>query len=492
MLLLKLLQMRIDVLFVFFIASAISSFGQCTTGVSVFPYSEGFESNNGGWISGGTGNDWAWGTPVKPVISAAGGGIKCWVVGGLTGSSYTDGEASWLQSPCFDFTNLQYPYIEFKVLWEMERRFDGASLQYSLDNGVAWATVGASNDVTNCLNANWYNFSPITYLASLSTTRDGWSGNRQPTFGSCQGGNGSNGWVLAKHTLPYLAGKAGVIFRFIFGAGTICNNYDGFAIDDILIKEAPANDASFTYSCVNSRTVNFTNTSALCPLTYTWNFGDPSSGTSNTSAAVNPSHTFSGPGKYTVTLTASGPDNAPSTISKDIYIIDAEVIMLQRVNCQTNTGGSLTIDVSGADGQPLNLLWNTTPPQTTTIISGLSEGIYSVKVSGANVCPLTVTGRAEKDFSCSGIYFPSAFTPNNDGRNDDFGPLGSLLSLTDYQLSIYNRWGERVFYSNNPFERWKGTVNRLETDSNMFGWYAEFSVPGKSKEKRKGTVMVIR
>jgi PKD repeat protein len=374
----KLLQMRIIVLLSFFIVSAISSFGQCTGSITNFPYNEGFELTNGGWFSGGAGDDWAWGTPAKPVINAAGGGTKCWVVGGLTGSGYTDGEASWLQSPCFDFTNLQYPYIEFKVLWEMERRFDGAALQYSLDNGASWTNIGSVNDPANCLNANWYNFSPITYLAPLSTTRDGWSGNMQPTSGSCQGGNGSNSWVLAKHTMPYLAGRAGVLFRFIFGAGTICNNYDGFAVDDISIKEAPANAASFAYSCANSRTVNFTNTSALCPVTYTWNFGDPASGTNNTSAVANPSHTFSGPGKYTVTLTASGPDNGPSTITKDIYIIEAEVIMLQTVNCQTNTGGSLTVDVSGADGVPLNLLWNTNPPQTTTPLSRALPKAFTV------------------------------------------------------------------------------------------------------------------
>ncbi|HEY6064053.1 MAG TPA: hypothetical protein VIV35_10620 [Chitinophagaceae bacterium] len=67
---------------------------QCGSGISIFPYNEGFEASDGGWVSGGVGNDWAWGTPNKPVISAAGSGTKCWIVGGLTGSSYTNAEAS--------------------------------------------------------------------------------------------------------------------------------------------------------------------------------------------------------------------------------------------------------------------------------------------------------------------------------------------------------------------------------------------------------------
>jgi hypothetical protein len=122
------------------------SSAQCSSAIASFPYSEGFELNNGGWTSGGTvGNDWAWGTPNKPVISGAATGAKCWIVGGLTTSSYNSGERSWLQSPCFNFSSLTYPYISFKVFWETENTYDGASLQYSTNNGATWNTVGAYN-----------------------------------------------------------------------------------------------------------------------------------------------------------------------------------------------------------------------------------------------------------------------------------------------------------------------------------------------------------
>lgn len=483
--------MRIVFILILFTLSK-SVIGQCVGGIYSFPYSEGFESSDGGWVSGGVGNDWAWGTPHKPVISSAGSGSKCWVIGGLTGSSYTDGEASWLQSPCFDFTNLQYPYIEFKVFWEMENRFDGASFQYSLDNGATWNTIGATTDALNCLNANWYNYAPISYLAPVSNTKNGWSGNSKTTVGSCQGGGGSNGWVTAKHTMPYLAGKNNVIFRFVFGAGTICNNFDGFAIDDILVKEAPANMASFTFQCVDSKTINFTNTSLLCPKTFSWNFGDPASGINNIATTANAAHSFSAPGKYTVTLTVSGPDNAPSTITKDVYIIDATVMMLNPVICSTNTGGSLTVNVTGANGVPLSYVWNTNPPQMSATINNLSEGNYTVQITGTDVCPLTATGKAEKELSCIGIYFPTGFTPDNDGKNDGFGPLGSLLSLTDYKLSVYNRWGQRVFYSTNPFEKWNGKVGGFNTDGNIFVWLAQFSIANQSLETRKGSVVLIR
>ncbi|HSN62417.1 MAG TPA: hypothetical protein VLR49_15885, partial [Ferruginibacter sp.] len=62
--------------------------------IAVFPYNEGFEATDGNWIAGGTSSDWAWGTPTKAVINAAGSGSRCWIIGGLTNSSYNDAENS--------------------------------------------------------------------------------------------------------------------------------------------------------------------------------------------------------------------------------------------------------------------------------------------------------------------------------------------------------------------------------------------------------------
>lgn len=363
---------------------------QCASPINIFPYTEGFETSNGNWTTGGTASDWAWGTPAKAVINSAATGSKCWIVGGLSGGAYANGEASWLQSPCFDFSALQHPYISFAVFWEMERRFDGASFQYSTNLGASWADVGTVNDPANCLNDNWFNFSPVQYLSGLSSTRNGWSGNIQSTGGGCVGGNGSGRWVAAQHTMPALAGVPNVIFRFIFGAGTQCNAYDGFAVDDILIGEAPANNASFTYTCVSGSTVSFTNTSTLCPAS-SWNFGDPGSGANNTSALTNPTHTFSQPGQYTVTLTATGPDNAPSTFTypQPISILGVTTTITGTNNCATDNNCAATANVIPAAAGPFFYNWNSTPPQNTQTASGLAGGTYTVTVSAVNSCSNT-------------------------------------------------------------------------------------------------------
>lgn len=469
----------------------IKAGAQCMLPINTFPYQQGFEANDGNWVSGGTGSDWAWGTPTKTVISSAGSGTRCWVIGGLTGNSYTDGQASFLQSPCFDFTGLQHPYIEFKVFWEMEQQFDGGSFQYSVDGGANWSNVGSANDARNCLNENWFNNSSINYLSPLTSVRHGWSGNVQSTAGSCRGGNGSNGWVTAKHTMPALAGASSVIFRFIFGAGTICNNYNGFAVDDILIREATANQADFTYSCTNASTVIFTSTSTPCPTGFSWDFGDVASGASNTSSATNPTHSFSTPGTYTITLTVSGPDNVPATTTKQLTILGLATAVVSPADCISGTGGSAFVTISPASATA-NISWNSSPAQTGATAVGLSAQTYTVTASAVQTCTATADVIIPLDFSCIGIYFPSAFTPNGDGLNDLFGPLGSLAALSNYRFSVYDRWGQKVFSSTNPFEKWNGLLKGAFRGSAVFVWQAEFSLAGQAKELRKGTVTLIR
>jgi hypothetical protein len=87
------------VLLVFFIKYGSA---QC---ISSFPNTQDFETS-ATWTSGGVNSDWAWGTPAKSVINSAGGGSKCWIIGGLNGSTYNSGQKSFIESPCYDFSSL--------------------------------------------------------------------------------------------------------------------------------------------------------------------------------------------------------------------------------------------------------------------------------------------------------------------------------------------------------------------------------------------------
>jgi len=607
---------------------AVTGFGQCVNGISTFPFVEDFENNNGNWVVGGNVPDWAWGTPAKPVINRAGSGNKCWITGGLTNSSYSNGQNSWLQSPCFNLSSLTNPIVTFKVFWETERRYDGASLQYSTNNGNTWQVLGGINSNADCSGVNWFNTNSITTLNNA-----GWSGNIQATS-PCTGGagSGSGTWLTATHNLAAVAGQSGVLFRFTFAAGTQCNAYDGFAIDSFSISEAPQPTTSFSYSCAGNSTVNFTSNVSPCAQSYNWDFGDPASGANNFSSAVNPSHNFSAPGNYTIKLQVAYAGNVLVTTQQNITVLLTNITITDSIKCNGAATGALLVTVSGGNGN-YQYTWNNNASLNTASIQSLTAGMYGVTVTAANACTvrdsilltqpnaiaivptiqpvvcsqkgsinvtvtggkspyqylwsngansaslnnlnagqyrLTITdangctqqsnalvvdstfnsfqinlgrdtafcsgnlvlnpgsfnsykwqdnstsssytvnqsgkywvtvndanGCTAKDtinvtVDCSGIYFPSAFTPNNDFKNDGFGPLGNLAALSNYQLRVFNRWGQEVFFSNNPYAQWNGKTKGLNADIGVYVWMASFSLNNQPIESRKGTVTLIR
>ncbi|MEO7522613.1 MAG: PKD domain-containing protein, partial [Ferruginibacter sp.] len=331
-----------------FVCTQPSVFAQCTTPVTAFPYNESFEdSDNGNWVSIPS-PAWQCGTPGpgKQVIQTTGGGLKSWLVGGLNMSSYDPGNSE-LRSPCFDFSSLVNPQISFKVFWETERRYDGCTFQYSLDGGNGWTTLGTTNSNSSCEGTNWFTYSPITpYLNG----EPGWSGNIQSsgggTTGNCLYGLGSGGWVTAQHNMRMLAGESSVIFRFYFGAGNLCNNFDGFAVDDVLIAETPpAGIPDFTYSCSTNNSAQFNNNTQPCQVAWSWNFGDPVSGSNNISSMENPVHVFSTAGTYSVSLTVSYGNGTQIPVPpRSISVLNVTTTNIN-VKCQGDQNGSVTVNV---------------------------------------------------------------------------------------------------------------------------------------------------
>lgn len=363
--------------------------------INTFPNVQNFETA-ATWTSGGINSDWAWGTPAKGVITGAAGGSKCWIVGGLNGSTYNGSQKSYIESPCYDLSTLTSPYVSFKIFWETEHQYDGASLLYTLNNGASWNLVGAANEPANCMTQNWYNYSNINYLAWSNT--GGWSGNSKATSGSCQGGNGSLNWVVAKHCLGNLAGKTNVKFRFNFGSGTSCNTYDGFAIDDFTIADAGNNSTSFTYTCSNFSVLTPTCTQGM---SYSWNFGDAASA-NNTSTLSTPTHIFTNPGIYNVSLTLSGgPCNAVTTATQQVSVVGVSVISVSNVPCFGGANGSAV--VAPLHGQaPYTYNWMPFGGNNAATNS-LSAGTYTVLVSDANNCVSSVTVSIDEPAISTGL-----------------------------------------------------------------------------------------
>jgi gliding motility-associated-like protein len=90
----------------------------------------------------------------------------------------------------------------------------------------------------------------------------------------------------------------------------------------------------------------------------------------------------------------------------------------------------------------------------------------------------------------NGYLVPNAFTPNGDGKNDCFG-VQTWGAVTDFEFSIFSRWGERVFFTKDPKQCWDGRYKGTEQSSNVFVY--QIRAKGLCGDiYRRGTVTLIR
>jgi gliding motility-associated-like protein len=118
------------------------------------------------------------------------------------------------------------------------------------------------------------------------------------------------------------------------------------------------------------------------------------------------------------------------------------------------------------------------------------SGLYFVTVKNREGCE--GSDSVLIDVSCRGIIqFPTAFSPNGDGLNDFFGPVGDLSIISQFNMKVFNRWGELIFESNNPFKKWNGFFRYKKSNFETYIWTASFRINNGAIETRKGVVLVL-
>jgi gliding motility-associated-like protein len=88
------------------------------------------------------------------------------------------------------------------------------------------------------------------------------------------------------------------------------------------------------------------------------------------------------------------------------------------------------------------------------------------------------------------ITVPSAFSPNHDGINDKF--YCSMNSYSEGSLSIYNRTGERVYYSGNLSGQWDGTYKNIDCMQGMYNYFISYYDEAGIQRKVAGCFALIR
>lgn len=128
-----------------------------------------------------------------------------------------------------------------------------------------------------------------------------------------------------------------------------------------------------------------------------------------------------------------------------------------------------------------------------SLTRGIKEsGTYFATIS--NACgSFTDTMVVTKQNCICDIFTPSAFSPNNDGLNDSFKVV-SECGYASFQLTIYNRWGERVFLTHDIENGWNGTYHGEKCEPGVYCWTLSTVTAGKGfvHAYRHGSMLLLR
>jgi gliding motility-associated-like protein len=211
--------------------------------------------------------------------------------------------------------------------------------------------------------------------------------------------------------------------------------------------------------------VNFSDlSSALAPAVITgwlWDFGD-----GNTSNQQNPSHCFDDPGNYTVTLNVTTGAGCSANITMANYIsVFANPVAAFGASPQPTTILNPTISFTDSSSNAVQWNWsfgdlaNSASSDQNPQFTYPDPTCYSVllTVTSADGCIDTASQIVCIDPDVS-IYVPNTFTPNEDGLNDVFFPVAIGIDPNHFEMWIFDRWGNMIYYTNDINDGWDGRV----------------------------------
>jgi gliding motility-associated-like protein len=141
-------------------------------------------------------------------------------------------------------------------------------------------------------------------------------------------------------------------------------------------------------------------------------------------------------------------------------------------------------------GSWASYLWSTGDAKSSITIK--QPGQYWLQVTDYNACVGRDTVSVViKDDCPKVVYFPNAFTPNDDGLNDIFKPF-TAAPLEKYSLKIYNRWGQMIFTSNDPLQGWNGKYRSVVITPGVYVYLCSYKFYNKAQGMMKGTVVVVK
>jgi len=243
--------------------------------------------------------------------------------------------------------------------------------------------------------------------------------------------------------------------------------------------------------------IKFTNLSSPIDTSYDiiWDFGDGS-----TINEISPSHIYEKEGVYSLSINVTSPIGCTTSASFNSYItvepspvadfiyspLDPSNINPE-IQFQDLSQGAVSWGWSFGDGGH-SIQQN---PFHTYVDTGLFVITQFVKHKSGCIDTLSKTIDIKPVIT---YFLPNAFTPNGDGTNDVFKGTGVFLGLEDFEMLIWNRWGEKIFVSHDPQKGWDGRINN-EGNFVQNGVYictVKFKGPRSKDFELKGYATVVR
>lgn len=204
--------------------------------------------------------------------------------------------------------------------------------------------------------------------------------------------------------------------------------------------------------------------------------------------------------EYTVAITTSQVNagkNCEFVLSTSVTVdVLSNVPIAATANPILITAGeNSTLVYIGEPGATVNWLPpNSTKPTTGyTVTASPEQPTTYTAIASRGACASDVTVHIDSySAGCfpKDAFIPNTFTPNGDGENDQFRVLG--FKIDQVNLSIYNRWGEKVFETEDLSIGWDGKYKGKPVDVGVFGWYLKAKCVNGEETFIKGNVTLIR
>ena len=226
--------------------------------------------------------------------------------------------------------------------------------------------------------------------------------------------------------------------------------------------------------------------------TVTWTFG-----TGDEQTAIAPTYTYTEVGSYDVGLRIESPNGcAADTLFSELVEIRSPVAAAFAYAPEVPTTLEPTVTLTAA---PAGIDYFTWQVDGAPYAYGPDTELTLTDTSGSTVMLLTRDTIGCRDslsrilgLAPAATYFlPNAFTPDADGRNDVFIGTGVTDYLEDFELRVFDRYGEQVFVSEAADRGWTGEHRGRAAPAGVYVWTLRYRIDGRAVAER-GSVLLLR